>query len=525
MLFEASLRLWLFAILLVLFACRVCAQNTPLNPETELECITDSFTSKAAYTSQLEAALRASNFGNAGKLYLELASLAIRERNYSQATLYYKKALNAYDQIHDQINQTETLCQMADCYNLNADLDLAFQSIFKALMLSEELKDPRVSARVNINFAYFLHKQSDYKEALKYASQAIGYSKQLQNDSLLAESYFLYGLSLSRENQIKAAIKYFNKSQQLYFKTGQTEGSGLVYNAMADLLSKEKKWILAFEYYQKSIDILSFDQNYTQLYKAYIDFAALLLAIKKSPERNKYFIPEFDGEYAMLNTYLNLGVFWAKQGGNLEYQMYGYQRLSQFYFSNRNLEFGISANASFDSVREVLFSKQRLRIEEIKRQNETEIKDKQIASLEEDIGIRKLNKQRNELIIMLLIFGVVFLILLAIGGYYRSKERKKVTKMLLRKNIEIETQRNKLEVQNQELIRKNVLIEEQKNAIQAALDALHTTQSKLVHSERLSSIHQLTSGLIHEINNPVNAISGGVQSLMPLMGELRNLLE
>jgi len=49
--------------------------------------------------------------------------------------------------------------------------------------------------------------------------------------------------------------------------------------------------------------------------------------------------------------------------------------------------------------------------------------------------------------------------------------------------------------------------------LEETLDRLKSTQQQLVHSEKMASLGTLTSGIAHEINNPLNAISGGMYFL------------
>ncbi len=72
------------------------------------------------------------------------------------------------------------------------------------------------------------------------------------------------------------------------------------------------------------------------------------------------------------------------------------------------------------------------------------------------------------------------------------------------------------------------LLEEEKKAkedLNGALDHLKEAQSQLVHSEKMASLGQLTAGIAHEINNPVNFISSGMSSLKMSIESLIEIVE
>ena len=58
--------------------------------------------------------------------------------------------------------------------------------------------------------------------------------------------------------------------------------------------------------------------------------------------------------------------------------------------------------------------------------------------------------------------------------------------------------------------------------LKKALDELHSAQSQLVQSEKMASLGQLTAGVAHEINNPINFVSANVN---PLKRNLNDLIE
>jgi len=56
-------------------------------------------------------------------------------------------------------------------------------------------------------------------------------------------------------------------------------------------------------------------------------------------------------------------------------------------------------------------------------------------------------------------------------------------------------------------------------------EELKATQSQLVQSEKMASLGQLTAGVAHEINNPINFVSAGIESLKNNYQEIKKLLE
>ena len=49
--------------------------------------------------------------------------------------------------------------------------------------------------------------------------------------------------------------------------------------------------------------------------------------------------------------------------------------------------------------------------------------------------------------------------------------------------------------------------------MRTTLEELQSAQQQLVQSEKLASIGQLTAGIAHELNNPINFVSSSAQSL------------
>jgi len=69
----------------------------------------------------------------------------------------------------------------------------------------------------------------------------------------------------------------------------------------------------------------------------------------------------------------------------------------------------------------------------------------------------------------------------------------------------------------------NLLLEQKNKEINSTLGKLKATQAQLVQSEKMASLGQLTAGIAHEINNPINFITTSLQGLQLNLKDLINL--
>lgn len=100
--------------------------------------------------------------------------------------------------------------------------------------------------------------------------------------------------------------------------------------------------------------------------------------------------------------------------------------------------------------------------------------------------------------------------------YERTSEIWAQHKEIIRKSAELKRQKEAIGEQHKLLGQKNQELEQ-------TLSQLKSAQSKLVESEKMASLGQLTAGIAHEINNPINFVKGNVGPLKRDFQEIREL--
>ncbi|PWJ42974.1 sensor histidine kinase [Sediminitomix flava] len=82
-----------------------------------------------------------------------------------------------------------------------------------------------------------------------------------------------------------------------------------------------------------------------------------------------------------------------------------------------------------------------------------------------------------------------------------------------------------IQVSEEELRQQSEVLQQTNEHLEKVVKELKSTQMRLVNTEKLASLGQLTAGIAHEINNPINYITNNVQPLREDLEDVQILIE
>ncbi|NJO91808.1 MAG: PAS domain S-box protein [Chloroflexia bacterium] len=101
-----------------------------------------------------------------------------------------------------------------------------------------------------------------------------------------------------------------------------------------------------------------------------------------------------------------------------------------------------------------------------------------------------------------------------------EKYKTRLEELVKKRTEELQTANVELKITNEKLQEVNKQITHQKEELARTLEELKTAQIQLIQSEKMASLGLLTSGVSHEINNPLNYIQAGIYGLENILKDV-----
>ncbi|WP_238804801.1 tetratricopeptide repeat-containing sensor histidine kinase [Emticicia aquatica] len=361
-----------------------------------------------------------------------------------------------------------------------SDYSEALFKLTEAKFLSEKNNMPKELTTINLKFALLYTNRKQFKTALEYLSKA----KKIQDSLHISASEMPLNLTSGfvykdmKKND--SALYFFKNAYKYSLKNNLTFQLPTITYYIGSSFWELKQKDSALFYFRKSLSLkAAFNEG-----RVFYGLASIFKATNQTDSSIFY------AKKALIHSH---------QNNHLQTAIFSAQLLSEIYEKKNDLKESLHYYKITTADKDSLFSQEqvrqieRLAYEEQERESQVQRKvEVHQKALESEIKIYAL------LVLLIMVLIVVFFL------YRNNKNKHRANHLLHIQKEEIDTQRDKAE---------------------KALHDLKTTQVQLIQSEKLASLGELTAGIAHEIQNPLNFVNNFSELSIDIAKELKEEIE
>jgi two-component system NtrC family sensor kinase len=443
---------------------------------------------------------RSRHFYMACQFYL--ASVYVLDGHAEKAIQIYERLIADTEKRGYKIGMANAYIDLANVYVTQGKFAKAITLQMKAIQLFQELNRTTMLMSTWEALGKTYMKLGNYSQAISHFRQAIAVSKNYNpadayavlselyillsqtslqlNDPKEAGRYARMALALPLENKtITLAAPSLNNMARVYLWSQMPDSAAAILDTLSHHLDKFESAQEQAIYYNSVGEWQRQRNHHAQSLNAF----EKALALSKAAHYTDDEMTALKGLYE-------------------EHKEMGHPDVALAYLKNYHvLKDSLYSMATANEIIDVII------------QHQTAEKDKEHAILVNNELLQKADLRTRSITLIMVSVVLLFVFLLALVLVRANKINRKNNQVLHDKNQEIAAQNEEITSQNEE-------IESQHNRLKQSLHDLKYTQAMLIHSEKMASLGQLTAGVAHEINNPVNFISNGVEGLIQQTGIL-----
>ncbi len=378
---------------------------------------------------------------------------------------YAQRALSLARQLNYKKGEADAMHIYGYALWISGNYDKAIEIALKALNLYRDLQQITMVATSYIQLAVLYDDIGDYGMALKYGFLS---KKLLYSVEVSPLQAAIIGAIYNHTNQIDSASIYVKEAADTLKKyKGE---SGDLQDLLGDVEFKKKNYKEALSYYWSGIPIAINQVNYLDLVYLYRSMAQLY-----------HETGNIDSSVYYAKKILKVSRFTSYQRGAFD----AFTILAQDYKLKHQKDSTIKYLELSIALNDSLFNKEKTRAIQDLTFNE--------QLQQQEIEAAKIQYQNQVKMYAMLASLIIFLLIAFI--LWRNNRRKQ---------------------------KLNTLLQKQKEQIENTLTELKSTQAQLVQQEKMASLGELTAGIAHEIQNPLNFVNNFSEVSIELADELKD---
>ena len=410
--------------------------------------------------------------------------------NVDSGIYYCNKGIAIAEKLDLQLNKAEMLALMGIHLMKTGNYPEALRVISQGLKVAEDpsnekktgtLKDGQAPQMYQRNVVALLYGfleylyllVGNYEKEIAIAHQAIPLLELAGDTVNLAGVYPDMGDSYLKLNKFDSAL--FCQQKSLYYYSmlppNARKFEGSTYTSIGTIYEKMGNLDLARKNYQKAVEVSELRDNPRHTGNACLQLASLYQSLNKA-------------DSGFLYAKKALEAF--TMGGYKKELAIAYRMISNYYHDQENTDSSFAYLRSATLLNDSLDKIEKSRLQEF-----------QVAAFNQQLQLQQTEQNRIEkegklktfaIIALIAVFSIIGLLL------YRNNRQK----------------------QNA-----NYILQEKNSEIKQTLNELKTTQYQLIHSEKMASLGELTAGIAHEIQNPLNFVNNFSEVSNELIDEMK----